>query len=259
MKFRFLTTILCGLIAHAALASPVLRWTPAASTIEVAEQTTLSVMLDDTLSVRTIELYISYNSDVVSTISGGPGDLFAGYNLLSGFEEVDPATPGQWHGYCVILGAGDWTMGPGELFSWTVQGDLAGVSALFSISVKLLPPGGGEYETTSLPGTTITVGSVSAVGDVPVTAPGLSLFPNPFNPRTQVVLGGSGDQPGRLDVWDLRGRRVVTLWQGMLPSGQSIPWDGRDAAGRDAPSGVYNFVLTRADGERLVTRGTLLR
>jgi hypothetical protein len=259
MKFRLLTTVLCGLLAHPALASPVLRWTPAASTIELAEQTTLSIMLDDTLSVRTIELYISYNSDVVSTVSGGPGDLFAGYNLFSGFEEVAPATPGQWHGYCVILGAGDWTVGPGELFSWTVQGDLAGVSALVSVSVKLLPPGGGEYETTSLPGATITVGGVSAVGDELATAPSLSLFPNPFNPRTQVVFGGSSEQAGRLDVWDLRGRKVVTLWQGVLPSGQSIPWDGRDAAGRDAPSGVYSFVLTRSGGERLITRGTLLR
>ena len=259
MKIRLLLITLCSLAAGSGLAAPELRWSPADTTVGLTDQATLSIMLDDTLSVRTVELFVSYDSNLVSMVSGGPGALFSGFNLFAGFEEVDLATPGQWHGYSVILGASDWTVGPGELFKWTLQGDVAGVSDLISVSVRLLPPGGGEYVETVLPGTTVIVGGVSAVGDEVALTPALTLFPNPFNPRTEIVLTGANNQAARLEVFDLRGRRVVTLWQGALPSGRSIPWDGRDAGGHSAPSGVYTFRLTGQDGQSAVARGTLLR
>ena len=169
------------------------------------------------------------------------------------------ASPAQWHGYSVILGAGDWIVGPGELFRWTVSGDAVGLCGLETVSVRLLPPGGGEYEATSLPGTTIAVGGPSGVPtDLPAVA-ALSLTPNPFNPLTYVAWEGAGAQAGQLEVYNLRGQRVVRLWQGVLSTGKAIPWDGRDATGRDAPSGVYTFLLTGSDGAAITTRGTLLR
>jgi flagellar hook assembly protein FlgD len=63
----------------------------------------------------------------------------------------------------------------------------------------------------------------------------------------------------RLDLIDARGRVVATPVRGMLrPGPHAIQWDGRDASGREAPSGVYVARLSAAD--RVVTRKlTLLR
>ncbi len=46
--------------------------------------------------------------------------------------------------------------------------------------------------------------------------------------------------PVRLDLLDVSGRRVCTLLAGMAPGlAGAVRWDGHDAAGRVAPSGVY--------------------
>jgi len=259
MNRWLLIVILLGISSVPAVASPVLRWAPADTTINLGHQTTLSVMLDDTLDVRTIELYISYDSDIISVVDGGPGLVFDGYSLFSDFKEMDPANPGQWYGYCVILGSEDWAVGPGELFRWTVQGDTKGISGLISVSVLLLPPGGGEYDEVVLQETNIVVGDPSGVPVFIAGGPTMRLFPNPFNPRVRVEFSLGGNNSGLLEIYDARGRRVTTLWQGVARETEQAAWDGRDAQGRALPSGIYTFSLQRADGSRISTRGTLIR
>lgn len=259
MKRWLLIVCLCGAGVVPAAANPVLRWAPADTTIEPGQQLTLSVMLDDTLTVRTIELYISYDSDIITSVDGGPGTMFDGFNLFSGFQEVDPGTPGRWHGYSVILGAGDWSVGPGELFRWTIQGDVLGISRADSVTVTLLPPGGGDYDEVVLTGLDVVV---SLATSVPVALAGdafLNLYPNPFNPRVEVDFSPGKQGGGVLEVYDMRGRRVTTLWQGVVSEAEKVAWDGRDARGRALPSGVYTFSLQLANGSRTTKRGTLVR
>lgn len=72
--------------------------------------------------------------------------------------------------------------------------------------------------------------------------PALSAAPNPFNPRTTVLIdAGDGPAgPGSLVVFDLRGRQVRTLREGTFPAGRSaVTWDGRDDEGRVLPGGPY--------------------
>jgi beta-fructofuranosidase len=58
----------------------------------------------------------------------------------------------------------------------------------------------------------------------------------------------------RIDLFDIGGRRVLTLHSGLLPEGDSVVgWDGRLASGDYAPSGVYFAVLTAGTG-RCVAR-----
>ena len=194
MKRWLLMVILWGAGAVPSAASPILRWAPADTTLQPGQQATLSIMLDDTLTVRTIEIYLTYDSDIITSVHGGPGAMFDGFNLFSGFQEVDPENPGLWHGYCVILGAEDWAVGPGELFSWTVLGEAEGISGSVSDSVNLLPPGGGDYEAVVLPGIDIRVAFASAVPVHLADDAALHLYPNPFNPRVQVdfLPGGRG-------------------------------------------------------------------
>ncbi len=96
----------------------------------------------------------------------------------------------------------------------------------------------------------------------PVPArPRLTNQPNPFNPRTTIVLdlpAGASVVPVTLAVFDLRGHRVATLYRGDLAAGRThgFTWDGRDESGRGLASGAY---FARAEmGETVWTRKLLL-
>ena len=63
-----------------------------------------------------------------------------------------------------------------------------------------------------------------------------------------------------LEVFDLRGRLVRSLFRGELASGpQSIPWDGKDDRGHGLASGTYLAGLERGDGSVATTKSALLK
>jgi len=81
---------------------------------------------------------------------------------------------------------------------------------------------------------------VVAVWDVPVNAPVLAVYPNPFNPQTTISfslgIGGSA----KVAVFDVTGHRVTTLADRAFANGEhSLLWRGCDVAGRAMPSGTY--------------------
>jgi hypothetical protein len=81
--------------------------------------------------------------------------------------------------------------------------------------------------------------------------------PNPFNPTTTIDFILS--EPGTVDlrVYDPRGRLVKTLVSETRPAGRhTAAWDGRDASGAPASTGVY-FYRLRA-GSSTHTRKMLL-
>ena len=70
--------------------------------------------------------------------------------------------------------------------------------------------------------------------------PELSVSPNPFNPETQICLRNARGKAIKLVVYDLLGRRVRTLFQGVAGADDiSVSWNGRDDGGRKQSSGVY--------------------
>ncbi len=73
-------------------------------------------------------------------------------------------------------------------------------------------------------------------------------YPNPFNPATHLRFEVARAGRVQLEVYDLAGRRVRTLFDGWLPAvvHEEI-WDGRDDGGRPVPSGVYYCRLLTAD------------
>jgi hypothetical protein len=245
--------------ASRAFADPVLRWVPDDPAILPGTETVLSIVLDDTLSVRTFEVFVSYDPQIVTSSGGGPGALFSGHNLFSGFGETDPANPGLWHGYAVILGADDWTVGPGVLFRWIVYGAAEGISGVVTVTVRLLPPGGGDYTEVTLPATTVRVTAPGAAPDAATSAGVLAVQPNPFNARTELFWTGDPLPGGRLTVFDVRGRRVAELDAGGQPASAIAVWDGRGPDGRDLPSGVYTFLFMAPGAPPQSTRGTLVR
>jgi hypothetical protein len=68
-------------------------------------------------------------------------------------------------------------------------------------------------------------------------------YPNPFNAQTAIEYALPEQTAVSLDVFDIQGRRVARLKDGILPAGyHKAVWDAKDA-----PSGIY-FVRLRAGG-----------
>jgi len=101
--------------------------------------------------------------------------------------------------------------------------------------------------------------SVAAVRDVPSDVLSVGNYPNPFNPLTEIdyVLARVG--PASVRVYDLQGRLVRELVNGEQPAGPgSVIWDGNDADGLKAASGVY-FAQVLSGGQRAVHKMVLLK
>ncbi len=81
---------------------------------------------------------------------------------------------------------------------------------------------------------------------LPVTAALSQNYPNPFNPTTMIRFYLPEAQNVRLQIFDLNGALVRTLFDEVLPAGgQTMVWDGRDQNGRITASGVYFYTLVR--------------
>ena len=82
-------------------------------------------------------------------------------------------------------------------------------------------------------------------------------YPNPFNPATHLRFAIPESGPVHLAVYNSAGQRVVVLVDGQVAAGEHmVVWDGRDASGANAASGVY-YVRMRAgifEDSKAVTR-----
>lgn len=105
-------------------------------------------------------------------------------------------------------------------------------------------------------------GYVSTASDAPVFRRADVLrqnVPNPFNPSTWIEFELSTGGPAEIAVYDIAGRWVNSLTRATLPAGlHRIEWDGRDAHGAPAASGVYCYSLRTAQGHWM-KRMVLLR
>jgi len=89
---------------------------------------------------------------------------------------------------------------------------------------------------------------------VPRSAISLSAWPNPFNPRVRLAMDVPVSGTARLDVYDVRGRLVVRLFDGVLDVGRrEMDWNGNNSTGLPAPSGVY-FARLETEAGRVVRK-----
>jgi hypothetical protein len=88
---------------------------------------------------------------------------------------------------------------------------------------------------------------------------GVSNYPNPFNPVTEIRLVLPHAGKVGLKIYSVRGELVRTLVDGELAAGvQKLPWNGADDAGRPVASGVY-FSEARYAGETSIKKMALVR
>lgn len=111
---------------------------------------------------------------------------------------------------------------------------------------------GGTYKMAGgLWGGGMTSVAVGVAAPVPKGPLGLRTSrPNPFSGTTTIDFLVPKHQRMELQVYDLRGRLVRSLFDESLNAGQhSIIWDGRDNAGQRVASAVYLIRLSSAEVE----------
>lgn len=84
-------------------------------------------------------------------------------------------------------------------------------------------------------------------------------FPNPFNPRTTIEFAVPHRGQVTLRIYDVQGRLVRKVVDEILdPGWYKRQWDGKDASGRNASSGIY-FLQLRGGAGSSSGKITLLR
>jgi immune inhibitor A len=101
----------------------------------------------------------------------------------------------------------------------------------------------------------LAVGIAATVDEDQLLVPGdfrLSQnYPNPFNPNTNIQYEMRTPGQVTLEVYDLLGRHVRTLFKGHAESGVStITWDATEDNGQQVASGVYFYRLVTAAAEQ---------
>jgi hypothetical protein len=130
-------------------------------------------------------------------------------------------------------------------------------AATFTIAVSLVRTGSGIANRPRLVNLKAGTSSGAAtlawsfnptldLANPSVPAPALmKARPNPFTAQTEIAFVLPADARVTLNVYDVRGRLVRTLVNGTTPAGAHlVRWDGADALGHAARSGIYFTKLT---------------
>ncbi len=87
----------------------------------------------------------------------------------------------------------------------------------------------------------------------------ISNHPNPFNPDTTINFTVSSEQNVELIVYNIKGQKVTTLYDGSAAEGKhSVVWRGTDDRGNAVSSGMY-FYRLKADNTELSGKMLLLK
>ncbi len=105
----------------------------------------------------------------------------------------------------------------------------------------------------------INVYASTSVEDDQIPAPNtqISCRPNPFSASTEISFQLKEAALAELAVYNLKGQKVMTLAGGTLSAGaQTYIWNGKDAADRDLPAGIYLLRLSIPGQNPVVKRIT---
>lgn len=164
-------------------------------------------------------------------------------------EVMVDGTPEASHELTPGAGFGEWTWIPAD-----------GPAAFPRLRVTATDSFGNRAQAFGHPFTLLPAGS-AADGDAPRTTRLAGARPNPFNPSTSLHFELAEAGAVRLEIFDLRGRRVRTLLDRPLGAGaHAIDWDGTDDRARPLSGGTYLIRLeaVRGDGRTLQTRKAVL-
>jgi hypothetical protein len=190
------------------------------------------VIVDGAGDVQGVSIQLAYDHDVLEQVGVAAGSLLdqqgRTYSVLtSGPGDVDAA----------LLGGGPGITGHGELARVTFRVKSAGDPQLAIASLTARSSDNQAVVIAGAVGGT-TIPAHSALGFA---------YPNPFHESLAFQLGLHATGPASIGIYDVAGRRVRTLVQGVQSAGSRIvTWDGRDDSGLRLAPGAYIVRLEAA-------------
>lgn len=122
----------------------------------------------------------------------------------------------------------------GSAESFTVSGLTSGITYFFAIKTK---DESNNWSTVS--NATVRAATVSTI-DSEVALSFSAPYPNPTKITTRIDFALPTATEVRIEAFDIQGRHVRTLLEGLRPAGRGdLMWDLKDAAGRHVSAGVY--------------------
>jgi hypothetical protein len=196
-------------------------------------------------------------------VTHGAANVVSAVGMGHSVDNLPPGTP--------MNAAGGYSGGSTAILHWTAntEADLwhysvyRGTSADFvpSVANRIGQPTAASFQDDSFePGvsyykisavdrhenesgfSTVSPSQITSVppGASPAHAYLAAPAPNPFRSETSFEYGLAREGPVHLVIYDLRGRRIVGLVDGVQSAGvRKATWDGLDEAGRRVPTGIY--------------------
>jgi len=98
------------------------------------------------------------------------------------------------------------------------------------------------------------------ITDTVVTPLRFSVYPNPFNPATNIAFTIEKDTFIECAIYNIKGQKVKTIAaQHMKRGNHTITWNGVDTFGRASSSGIYFVSIAPQGQKRVVKKITLLK
>ena len=95
-----------------------------------------------------------------------------------------------------------------------------------------------------VPITLVVTGTDSGNDLIPMQTELYGNYPNPFNPTTTINYGLSTDSRVALNIYNVKGQRVVTLVNEHQDAGyHQVQWSGLDQDNKNVTSGIYFYVI----------------
>jgi hypothetical protein len=147
----------------------------------------------------------------------------------------------------------------GTIFGWETQQNDADGTSRDHISKWYLDAGDNSWNNPSVLGTAVLSGSlITGVDEKEPVARAFGLaqnYPNPFNPGTTISYTLKNDGKVRLAVYNLMGREVAVLVDGVQGAGRHEV----QFSGANLPSGVYFYRIVAANNEVITKRMALIK
>lgn len=232
----------------------------------VTPKAAVHVYLINDQALSGIQIPVTYSSDLAVLDSVVPGPRLAGFtgdDFMVASQDLGGSSQTVMMA-AVPLTSGSIAAGNDEIATLYFSQNLLSGSSSSSITTTTLVPAGGLLAASTAAQPTgyvprFVAGMVRkpvGVADRPDVLPRefdlLPNFPNPFNPSTsfQVALPSAGHVT--LEIYNLLGQRVVTLFDGTAPAGYlELTWDGKDDRGHGVGSGVYFYRVEAQDFQKV--------
>ncbi|MEX0822522.1 MAG: CHRD domain-containing protein [Rhodothermales bacterium] len=184
------------------------------------------------------------------TATGMTGTINSGHFHNAPFGENGGVVRGISDDFVDGTAAGIWRASDDQALTTELTRELLAGNLYLNLHTAAYPA--GEIRGQVRPGNVVSTAIEPASDELPNLFRLEQNYPNPFNPSTTVEFAMTESTHALLEVYDVVGRQVTTLIDGVMPAGEyQVRFDGADL-----PSGVYFYRLSA--GSRQATRSMLL-